>query len=497
MALIDTRTQTEFAVPSTILMEDAGVKAWAAAVRLLWDGRQPRARMVFVAGKGNNGGDAFVMARQASQGHGSAALSMVLAAGEPPAGKDPATMLSMCRALGIECLDWGSDRESARTRIARAEWIIDGISGTGMRGALRSPLSDVVAEMNASPAAKIAIDIPSGIGDDYIPGSPAVKAALTLTMGLPKNCLYLPHTRALAGRIFVVPVGFPAALTEDPSLPGELLRRGAWRRLAPVIPADTYKNQRGHLSVFAGSVGTTGAAWLCASAAARSRLGLVTLFVDSEIYQQCAQKLTSVMCRPWAPTDASDPAAWDHARYSGVLAGPGWGLSEEKQQWLERLIALPVRGVIDADGVTLLGRIAAAGKLDLGGRWVLTPHPGEFSRMTGIPREAVQADPIGHAMRFSARVNAVVVLKGHCTVIASPEKRYWILDGANPAMATGGSGDVLAGIIAAGVAGGLPPLESALFGVSLHSTVGRIAARREGWFLAEDLVPLISRTLAR
>jgi NAD(P)H-hydrate epimerase len=509
MARIDKRTQTEFAVPSTILMEDAGVKAWAAAQRLLWNGRPPRGRLVFVAGKGNNGGDAFVMARQASQGRGGAtrgaggasqaapALSIVLAAGEPPAKSDPATMLSMCRALGIECLDWATHRGQVRARLAEASWIIDGIAGTGIRGPLRTPLSDVVAEMNASPAEKIAIDIPSGVGDEYSPGSPAVKAALTLTMGLPKTCLYLPHARALSGRIFVVPVGFPAALTEDPAIPGELLRASAWRRLAPVIAADTYKNQRGHLAVFAGAIGTTGAAWLCASAAARSRLGLVTLFIDNEAYLPLAQKLTSVMCRPWAPPREAEKAAWDHERYSGVLAGPGWGMTEEKYRWLTWLVSQPVRGVIDADGLTLLGRLAAAGRLDLGGRWVLTPHPGEFSRLAGVPRDAVQGDPIGHAVSFSARVNATVVLKGHSTVIASPEGRYWVLDGANPAMATGGSGDVLAGIVAAGVAGGMTPVDAALFGVSLHSTVGRRAARREGWFLAEDLVPLISRTLAR
>jgi ADP-dependent NAD(P)H-hydrate dehydratase / NAD(P)H-hydrate epimerase len=499
MARIDRRTQTEFAVPSTILMEDAGVKAWAAAQRLLWDGRQPRGRLVFVAGKGNNGGDAFVMARQASQGSGRSAdgISIVLAVGDPPAKTDPATMLAMCRALGIECLDWSADREKARARIGEAAWIIDGVAGTGLRGALRPPLAEVVAEMNASPASKIAIDIPSGVGDDYAPGSPAVKALLTLTMGLPKSCLYLPGARALAGRIFVVPVGFPGTLTADPTIPGELLSRGAWRRLLPALPADTYKNKRGHLAVFAGSVGTTGAAWLCASAAARSRLGLVTLFIDTEAWQPLAQKLTSVMCRPWAPHGEPGKAAWDPGRYSGVLVGPGWGLTEEKQSWLSWLISQQVRGVIDADGLTLLGRGAAAGKLDLADRWVLTPHPGEFSRLAGLASDAVLGDPVGHALALSARLNAVIVLKGHCTVISSPGGRYWILDGANPAMATGGSGDVLAGIIAAGVAGGMTCLDAALFGVSLHAAVGRHATRRHGWFLAEDLVPLISRTLAR
>jgi NAD(P)H-hydrate epimerase len=221
-------------------------------------------------------------------------------------------------------------------------------------------------------------------------------------------------------------------------------------------------------------------------------LGLVTLFVDSDAYSIVAQKLTSVMCRPW-----DVPAAWDHAPFSGILAGPGWGLAEAKELWLERLLTLPVSGVIDADGITLLGRIASRGKPDLGGRWVLTPHPGEFSRLTGSPRADVLDDPVARSVEASAGLNAVIALKGHSTVIATPQGRYWILDGANPALATGGSGDVLAGIIAAGIAGGMSPTDAALFGVSLHASVGRLAARRHGWFLAEDLVPLISRVLSR
>jgi NAD(P)H-hydrate epimerase len=311
-------------------------------------------------------------------------------------------------------------------------------------------------------------------------------------MGLPKLCLYLPHARALCGRIMVIQVGFPPSLVNDPDIPGELLRYSEWRNLAPPIPVDTYKNKRGHLAVFAGARGTTGAAWLSASAAARSRVGLVTLFVDTDAYAIVAQKLTSVMCRPW---DA--PSAWDHKPFSGILAGPGWGLAEAKERWLEQLVALPVSGVIDADGITLLGRIASRGVPDLGGRWVLTPHPGEFSRLTGTPRTDVLADPVGTSVEASARLNAVIALKGHCTVVAAPHGRYWILDGANPALATGGSGDVLAGIIAAGIAGGMSPTDAALFGVSLHASIGRRAARRLGWFLAEDLVPLISRALAR
>jgi hydroxyethylthiazole kinase-like uncharacterized protein yjeF len=401
-------------------------------------------------------------------------------------------MLAMCEALGIECMLWPDQSDGVRARCAEAAWVFDGIAGTGIHGALRPPLSDLVEAVNASPGKKIAIDVPSGVGDGFRQGQSALQADFTLTMGLPKLCLYLPHARALCGRIMVIHVGFPLPLVNDPDIPGELLRYNEWRNLAPPIPVDTYKNKRGHLAVFAGARGTTGAAWLSASAAARARLGLVTLFVDSDVWAIVAQKLTSVMCRPW---DA--PAAWDHAHFSGVLAGPGWGLAEAKERWLEQLLALPVSGVIDADGITLLGRIASCRAPDLGGRWVLTPHPGEFSRLTGTPRADILADPVAKSVEASSRLNAVIALKGHCTVVAAPQGRYWILDGANPVLATGGSGDVLAGIIAAGIAGGMSPTDAALFGVSLHASIGRRAARRLGWFLAEDLVPLISRALAR
>jgi ADP-dependent NAD(P)H-hydrate dehydratase / NAD(P)H-hydrate epimerase len=507
MTRIDGRSQAEFAIPSTVLMEDAGVKAWSAVRRVLWRERRPRGRLVFVAGKGNNGGDALVMARQAFV-EGADGLCVILAGGEPAEGTDPARMLAAVRLLGVECIEWPAQAQTAVARMREAGWLFDGLAGTGLRGALRPPLSDLVAGLNECDGKRIAIDVPSGVGDEFRSEHPAVRADVTLTMGLPKLCLYLPRARSLCGRILVVPVGFPPQLVKDAAIPGEMLNRHAWRRLAPAIPADTYKNRRGHIAVFAGARGTTGAAWLSATAAARSRVGLVTVFTDTEVYPLVAQKLTSVMCRPWdAPDQAgagrpvapsrSEAPDWDPTPFSAVLVGPGWGLAESKEKWLAHVISLGQTGVIDADGLSLLGRLAARGSVDLGGRWVLTPHPGEFSRLTGIARDKVLDDPVTLAVQQSARLNAVIALKGHCTVIATPQGRYWILDGGNPALATGGSGDVLAGIIAAGVAGGMSPQDAALFGVSLHAAVGRLAARRQGWFLAEDLVPLISLVVSR
>ncbi len=494
MARIDSRAQAEFAFPSLILMEDAGVKAWAALRRVVWAGRRPKGRLVFVAGRGNNGGDALVMARQAAV-EKVASISIVLAGGRPEKDTDPGRNLAACESLGMEIIDWPVQHDPVMTRIAEAAWIIDGIAGTGIRGALRPPLADVVACVNQSPGKRAALDVPSGVGDGYRKDYPAVRADVTLTMGLPKLCLYLPRARAMCGRIYVIPVGFPPALVEGPGIAGELLSPRAWKKLAPPIPPDTYKNRRGHLAVFAGARGTTGAAWLCATAAARARVGLVTLFADGETYPILAPKLTSVMCRPWEPPGARGKGEWDHTSYSGVLVGPGWGQGEARAAWLDSLLALPVRGVVDADAITLLGRRAASRKVDLGGRWVLTPHPGEFSRLTGADQDSVLDDPVGNSLAASDRLNAIVVLKGHSTVVAAPDGRFWILDGGNPALATGGSGDVLAGLIAAGIAVGIPPLEAALFGVSLHAFVGGVAARRRGWFLAEDLVPLVSRVL--
>jgi len=501
MARIDLRSQAEFAMPSLLLMENAGAKAWAVFSRFARglarpSGRRPAPRpgsgLVFVAGKGNNGGDALVMARQAHV-EGARGLTVILAAGRPEMDTDPGRNLAMCESLGIECLDWTAQARDSAARLAAASWIFDGISGTGLRGTLHPPLSELVEGINACRARTVAVDVPSGVGDAFRAGQPAVRAEMTLTMGLPKLCLYLPAARAFCGRIIVVPVGFPPSLLDDPAIPGEILEENAWRLLVPPIAPDTHKNRRGHLAVFAGSPGTTGAAWLAASAAARARVGLVTLFADRDVYPILAQKSASVMVRPWEWPASEE--AFEEARFSGMLAGPGWGISDDKERWLERLISSGKPGVLDADGIALLARIAARRKLPLAGRWVLTPHPGEFALLAGVPREEVLADPVAHALAASAGFGAVVVLKGACTCIAAPSGKYWILDGVNPALATGGSGDVLAGLIGAGIAGGMEPLDAALFGVSLHSRAGRAARRRCGWFLAEDLVPLVSRIL--
>ncbi len=169
--------------------------------------------------------------------------------------------------------------------------------------------------------------------------------------------------------------------------------------------------------------------------------------------------------------------------------GPGWGLGPARAEWLGRLLKLGLPGVLDADGITLLASLPAP---RLAGRWVLTPHPGEFARLAGMQVPELLADPLPPLLAASARLEAVILLKGHCSYVASPDGRYWILDGMNPALATGGSGDVLAGIIGGLTAGGLPPLAAARLGALLHARAGELAYRERGYFLAEDLLPYVS-----
>jgi len=488
MALIDRRAQEEYHIPSLLLMENAGIKAWLYIKEEIFRGVLPGGRLVFVAGKGNNGGDAFVMARQLLL-DGLEEITIILASGEPLPCTNPAINLEICHNLGIRIIDYTNAKTRALQEIHNAYWIFDGIAGTGIKGALNTALAELVEEINSTRCRIIAIDVPSGLGDDYKKGNPCVKAQYTLTMGLPKRCLYLPDARSYCGKIIVIKLGFPPELITNPAIPGELLEEQDLAQLNPPLQADTYKSKRGHLAVFAGSIGTTGAAWLCCHAAGRSRIGLVSLFADDEIYGTITSAYHSVMVKKW------DTVTENLKKHSAFLIGPGWGLTTSRKEWLKVLLALKMPTVVDADGLTLLAQLLHEKKLDLDFHAVLTPHPGEFSKLTGIPVDKVLANPLEPVRLLSSSLNAVIVLKGHITYLAAPTGEYCILDGMNPALATAGTGDVLAGLIGAFLAAGMKPFDAARKGVLVHSLAGRLAYQQQGWFLAEDLIPCISQIL--
>ena len=210
MAEIDRLAQERFLVPQAVLMEDAALGAYRALREKVWCGSTPAGEIVFVAGKGNNGGDALVMARRCCL-EGKRELLIVLGAGAPRAGTLAATHLEILRALGVEVVDFQERAAVVRRRLARCDWIVDGLLGTGLRGEARGSIGELISAVNASRAQTVAVDVPSGLGDSFRKGYPAVGACATLTIGLPKMCLYLPHARGLCGRIHVVTGIFPVS----------------------------------------------------------------------------------------------------------------------------------------------------------------------------------------------------------------------------------------------------------------------------------------------
>ncbi|MBT3273194.1 MAG: NAD(P)H-hydrate dehydratase [Spirochaetales bacterium] len=483
MTDIDRRAQTDFSIPAQILMENAGIKAYLAC-KAEFGLFSSHRHLVFISGSGNNGGDALVMARQASLD----GYEPVVVLAEPMKSVTAKLNLEIAQKLNIPIFDYPSEGEEITDLLNKSTLIFDGLFGTGIKGQLRSSVSSLVLEINQSAAKVISIDLPSGLGDDFRPGFPIVQADITLCLGLPKRCLFLPKARSACGKIIYVPIGFPGELTRAPDIAGELLDCSDLLSILPPISDDSYKNSRGRLAVFAGSVGTAGASILAAHAAARSRCGLVDLFIDRAAYPQAASQLISVMPHPWEHDD--DTSIIDLSRFSAFLAGPGWGLNG-RERWLIALIASKLHGVIDADGLRILASMSQRPNLEC--RVILTPHPGEAALLSGTGSDEILDRPVEAGLEISSAYNAIVVLKSHVTVICAPTGRYWILDGMNPALGTAGSGDVLAGIIAGALAVCGDTLLAARIGVLVHSLAGLKTRSSAGWFLAEDLLPCISR----
>ncbi len=496
MGDLDRRSSAEYGIPPLVLMENAGIKIWEAFLKDREKGLfrfSPSARedprIVFLCGGGNNGGDGMVMARQGWNG-GFRRLTVVLSAdpGHKPFSASAETQLRICRRLGIPVINSITHPERAYESLAEADLIFDGMAGTGVKGELRAPLREMAERINRLKTNVAALDIPSGVGDRFRYGFPAVKAMVTYTVGLPKLSLYLPAARGYAGIIRIVSIGFPRALKESPLLPGSLASWEEGQKDFPLPEPGAYKNTRGHLGVFAGSEGGLGAARLASQAGGRSLSGLVTLHVDPALYAAAASCSGGVMVKPW-----DNDAAPDLDRFSGLLVGPGWG-RDSRKPLLNRLLGATCGGVLDADGLNLFSE---AGVSPPAVPWVLTPHPGEMARLTGEDKKTVLEDPLGTSRHLALKSGCVVVLKTPVVYVVAPEGHFTVVDGMNAALGTGGSGDILAGIIAGFLTSGMAPYEAAWRGAALHQEAGRRQRLEGGWFLAEDLLPPISQILGQ
>jgi NAD(P)H-hydrate epimerase len=411
---------------------------------------------VVLAGKGNNAADALVMLKALIlNGYAQAPACRVFAAqvqeDSPDSERTPLSeaMLAV-RMLGVTVQEWDAD---ATAGLTGAHVIIDGIAGTGLSGPLRGAALEMAESLNALTREKngpfvISIDMPSGNFDGWQSGMPIVAATATLAIEPQKICLYTQAARFYAGTIIPINGIFPSMLI-DRYREAELADwKSASARIAPVAKT-AYKYERGLVEIRAGSPGAAGAARLAAMGAQAAGAGLVRLIIDPSLYPVIAPGCTGIMVEPRVNTIGDTSGETDEGgRFSpdAALLGPGWGRGGDRMRLLEAYLPLEERGlplILDADAIALAQGIVFHGNT------VLTPHPGEFAAYTGLSKDEILNDPIAALRRCAAEKQAYILLKGHVLYAASPDGRIGIIDGMMAALATGGSGDVLAGLCAA------------------------------------------------
>ena len=494
-------------VSTDTLMENAGLAVAQATRDEL--GGVAGIRIVVLVGPGNNGADGLVAARHLRRW--GAEVTCCLLTHRP----DPDPKLDMAVQYGVIVL-LGLDDETLERLVRRSGLVIDAVLGTGRSRPLSGPVRDAMLLLQQSrefsnPPALLALDLPTGLNADsgeVDPACPHFDA--TLALGYPKAGLLRFPGVERAGRLRVLDIGVPPGLPEEQSVDVEMLTpRWVASRLPP-RPLDSHKGTYGHALVVAGSRHYVGAAWLASQASVRTGAGLTTLASPEGVYPIAAAQGAEAIHLP-LPEDsegrinatAADVIRRSERRFTAILAGCGMGWSQGTTALLQGLLrqtkgsfaGLPM--LIDADGLNNLSRIAGWHS-QIGSPLVLTPHPGEMSTLTGIPTAHIQRDRESVAQEWAERWGATLVLKGAHTVIASPGQPLRIAPFANPGLATGGTGDVLSGVIVSLLAQGVPPPDAASVGVYLHAAAAQSVTDRIGQagLAASDLLDALPLTIA-
>jgi NAD(P)H-hydrate epimerase len=486
MRNIDRRAIDEVGIPDLVLMENAGGQVVDTLLELYPEVDPDR--VLILCGKGNNGGDAMVVARQLV-GCGLDPRVVLLYPRAAFKG-NAAHQLQILERIGIECEEMATPEawEEFRNELPEYEIILDGLLGTGLSKPVEGFLEQVILDVNMASGEVVALDIPSGLSGNSseIPGA-AIEADATVALACPKIPHIFPPAEALAGDIYIADIGIPEACVELEQATLNLIDEALLEGLLPPRDPETHKGDFGHILVVAGSTGKPGAARMVGSGALRAGAGLVTAATPKGAVGAVGAQLMEMMTEPLPETDAGTLAAKAAAAVrkletgKTVLAvGPGLSMDAETQSAIRDIVkktALPV--ILDADGLN-----AFAGHVgDLSGKsrpLLLTPHPGEMGRLLEISSDAVQADRIGACRRLATERDCGVVLKGYRTLIGTPEGEVFVNVTGNPGMASGGSGDVLTGVLAGLVAQGLPVVQAALLGVYVHGLAGDLAAEKTG-----------------
>jgi hydroxyethylthiazole kinase-like uncharacterized protein yjeF len=501
MRELDRRTIEDLGVPSLVLMENAGRSTYQILRREFPGLTGP---VVVLAGRGNNGGDGFVVARYLAN-DGIPVTVFIVAARDQVQG-DALVNLQILEKLDVEIEEvLGEEQLGAVVhRMSRADLVVDALLGTGLNSPVRGLLAQLITKVNQVRHPVLAVDIPSGLSADT--GEPlglAVEADVTVTYGFPKIGQILPPGRDLVGRLWQVDISIPADFVEDAIV--ELAEAAEIRTLLPPRPFASHKGTFGHLVVVAGSEGKTGAATMSSEAALRTGAGLVTTAVPASLNDILEVKLTEAMTLPLPEAEgarglgegALSPLNDFLGDKTAVALGPGLGTHPETQVLVRALVRdCPLPMVVDADGLNAL-----AGHLDVlkdaAGPRILTPHPGEMARLLDITPKEVQSRRLDIAREVATAHRVWVVLKGAQTVVAEPGGHLSLNPTGNPVLASGGTGDVLTGLIGGFLAQRVAPWDAARLGVYLHGLTADYLAEAIGprGHIAGDLIASLPELL--
>lgn len=496
---LDKEASEKYHIPSQVLMENAGRAVAQSALKSF-----PQAKRIAVlAGKGNNAGDGFVAARYLSKN--SRVTVFLFGEREKLKGDSLENFLAL-KGFPVEIIEF-TEESPARDfpDLSLFDLLVDAIFGTGIKGEMGEFHARVIEAVNGSGVPVLSVDIPSGL--DSNSGKPlplAIKASLTVTMGFPKVGLLAPQAFEFVGELEVADIGYPPEFSKRDELRGHLMEERDFKGLLPKRKRDSHKGTYGKVLVIAGSLKYRGAANLAAFASLRVGAGLAVLALPKTLCLKNSRKPDEVIQLPLPETEdftisrnALEIALKEAEDSKAVVIGPGLSQNPETREFvLSFLSENRVPTVLDADGLN-----ACSSDPEFLGTTpcplVLTPHPGELSRLLKAKNQEIQEDRIRFALKGAKEFSSILVLKGFRTVIADPTGNFFVNPTGNPGMASGGMGDVLAGMIGGLISQGLSPLDAAKLGVFAHGLSGDLVAQKKGerGMVASDLLPTLPSAL--
>lgn len=496
MRNIDQTAIHDMGIPGIVLMENAALKVVEQIKAIL--GEVSYKSILVFCGKGNNGGDGFAIARHLY--NMGANVLVVLIADRNEIKGDALTNLKIIEKLDIKVVQVQDESllEEIAASLYLCDMVVDAIFGTGVKGTIDGVEADIIQLINYSGRYVLSVDIPSGInGDDGQVCGICVNADKTVTFALPKVGLLSYPAADYVGELIVADISIPNSIIEAQNININIIEKEYVKDVIPMRKNDSNKGDYGKVFVIAGSTGMSGAAVLASLGALRSGAGLVTAGVPESLNDVMEIKLTEVMSFPLEDEGRGILAhscimqIFEKMDKMDVLVyGPGLSTDKNVEEILLDILKkseIPI--IIDADGINVLAKninVLKECKCPV----VVTPHPGEMSRLTGLDIGYIQTHRIEVASDFARQWNVIVVLKGASTIIAWPDGEVYINGTGNAGMATGGTGDVLSGVIASLIGQGLEADEAAVAGVYLHGTAGDLAAKDKGQhgLIATDII---------